>query len=209
MLVLEILLSAIIFGLYKAGLIFSTATACFMSLLIGAILYWIQNYIWMCKCRLGVPGAGIYLIANYVPYAIIMLLSFIVMAVCDSETYTWMFAITKFWKYTAALSFSSGTLPTLISAIAFHIFTLLLIWFAPYSLKHILNGNNRSKNDVYYAGDIIDVLADPSIGMTAEDKKSVLTNLFEDAAINDINRIVGLPLEEEEDDEHVGYVEPE
>ena len=204
MLLLEIALSALAFGLFKGGIIAPTYTGCFFSLMSGAALYWFQNFRWLCRCRLSVPSQSIYLIANYVPYALIMLISFFVLAVCDSETYTWLFAITKFWKYTAALSFTSGTLSTLISAIAFHIFTMLIIWFAPYSISHILNKDKAWESNVYSAGDIIDVLAAPSLDMTAEVKKSVLTNLFEGAEINDINRIVGLPLEEDEEDYHDG-----
>ena len=204
MLVFEVMLSALIFGLYKSGIIPPTVTGCFFSLMLGALLYWFQNFRWLCRCRLGVPSKAIYLIVNYVPYTLIMLISFIVLFTCDSEIYTWLFAITKFWKYTSALSFASGTRTTFISAIAFHAFTLLLIWFAPYGVRHILNNDRGWETNVYSAGDIIDVLAAPSIGMTAEVRKSVLINLFEGAAIADINRIVGLPLEEAEEDHNGG-----
>ena len=206
MLLWMVMLSALIFGLYNAGVISSTATGCFISLMLGAIAFWSQNYRWLCRCRMSVPDRRIYLIVNYVPYAVIMIISFIVLASFESEVYTWLFAITKFWKYTAALSFDDGTVTTAISAGIFHAFTLVLIWFAPYNIEHLLKDDAGWKNDYYTATDAIDVVASPQLGLSDEVKQSVLMNLFTGAAVNDINRLLGLPLveEDEEEDEYAG-----
>lgn len=204
MLLWMVILSALIFGLYKAGVIASTATGCFISLMFGAVLFWLQNFRWMCRCRMSVPDRRIYLIVNYVPYVIIMIISYIILALFDSEVYTWLFAITKFWKYTEALSFDDGTVTTVISSGIFHLFTLLLIWFAPYSVEYILKENNGWKDVYYTSTDAVDVVTAPEIGLSDEVRQSVLMNLFKDAAVNDVNRLLGLPLIEE-DEEEDGY----
>ncbi|MBQ3426235.1 MAG: hypothetical protein IJH37_03705 [Clostridia bacterium] len=207
MLLWMVILSALIFGLYKAEVIMPTTTGCFVSLMIGAILFWLQNFRWLCRCRVSVPSRRIYLIVNYVPYAVIMIISYIILAFYDSQVYTWLFSITKFLKYGEVLSFDTGTATTVISSFVFHLITLLLIWFAPYSIESALKENNSWRDVFYTATDAVKVVTAPEIGLSDEVRQSVLINLFAGATVNDVNRMLGLPIveEDEEDEEEDGY----
>ena len=102
------------------------------------------------------------------------------------------------------MSFDTGTATTVISSFVFHLITLLLIWFAPYSIESVLKEHNSWRDVFYTATDAVKVVTAPEIGLSDEVRQSVLINLFAGATVNDVNRILGLPIVEE-DEEEDGY----
>lgn len=211
MFIINFFLSALIFGLYRMGVIPSTMTGCFMSLGFGAIVFWIVNTILLRRCRFVLPDRETYLKANYIAFGAFVLFSFIFLVLVDSETYTWLFAITKFLKYSnmqlgASFMFGNEAMTeTFFASLIFHLITAIVIWAAPVGMEEMLSTAKKEnwQDRLYTIADIMSAVARTRKKHGSNDELffDELKLIFDGASDNEIRRLLGMELLPEEDDE--------
>ena len=84
-----------------------------------------------------------YFLINISAYLLFAILSFVVYAF-SNEWFTWMFAITKFVRY------SNAALATHYSALLFHLLGILMILFAPAKMNWVFESHDEGGSDKYY-----------------------------------------------------------
>lgn len=196
---LNVLLSAMIYGLYKAGVIASTEAGCFLSLLAGAGVFILQNIRWLRRCRLELPSKRIFYATNFTAYGIFMLINIALCYILDSETYTWIFAITKFMRYTE-LHWSSFT-----SAMLFHAFMIGMIIVLPLGMDDetedmqndsIIQHSREWDDRVYSVGDFVVAVRQVPHYRESKDIFTLMQKLFVGAEDKDLKAILGIDEEE-------------
>ena len=124
------ILSAVAVTLNITG-IFETRITVFFVSFIGAVLFFCFNTSMLRNCYFDLKDRKLYFIANYISYALFGICTVVVYLCFSSAVYGWIFAITKFLKYTT-LSFS-----TVGSAVFFHLLGGLMILLAPMGMSWI------------------------------------------------------------------------
>ncbi len=124
------LFSAIAVLLNITGL-FTTRASVFTIALIGALIWIALNVFMLRNCYFDLRDKKAYYIANFMAYAIFGICTVVVYICFSSPVYGWIFAITKFLKYTK-LSVS-----TVLSTTVFHFLGGLMILLAPVGMKWI------------------------------------------------------------------------
>ena len=211
MFIINVFLSALIFGMYKIGVIPSTMAGCFLSLGFGAIVFWVTNIILLRRCRFVLPDRKTYMTANYIAFGAFVLFSVIFLVLVDSETYTWVFAITKFLKYSnmqlgATFMFGDEAMTeTFFASMIFHAFTAFVIWAAPVGMEEMLSDAKKEnwQDRIYTMVDIMDAVERTREKYANNDDLffDELMLIFDGASENEIRRLLGMELLPEEDDE--------
>lgn len=98
---------------------------------IFAALFMIVNFIMMRNCYCDLRDNRLFWILNFSAYLIFLILSFSVF-LCSSKTYTWLFAITKFLRYT------DTNITVVQSAAVFHLVGIAAVFLAPIGLGWVL-----------------------------------------------------------------------
>ena len=211
MFIINVFLSALIFGMYKMNVIPSTMAGCFLSLGFGAIVFWVVNIIQLRRCRFALPDRKTYLTANYIAFGAFVLFSLIFLVLVDSETYTWLFAITKFLKYSnmqlgASFMFGDEAMTeTFFASMIFHAITAFVIWAAPVGMEEMLSDAKKEnwQDRIYTMVDIMDAVerTREKYGNNDDLFLDELKLIFDGASDNEIRRLLGMELLPEEDDD--------
>ena len=212
MFIINVFLSSLIFGLYKMNMIPSTMAGCFLSLGFGAVVFWVINTILLRRCRFVLPDRKTYLTANYIALGAFALFSLIFLVLVDSETYTWVFAITKFLKYSniqlgASFMFGDEAMTdTFLASIIFHAITAFVIWAAPVGMEEMLSDAKKEhwQDRLYTMPDIMEAVerTRKKYGNNDDLFFDELKLIFDGASDNEIRTLLGMePLPAEEDDE--------
>ena len=125
LLIICVALSAIAVALNKIEGVFTTRTGAFLLSFIGAIIFYVVNVILLRRCYFDLRNKTAYFINNFIAYAVFGIVRVIVYFAFSKDVYGWMFAITKFTRYTT-LAF-----PTHLATAIFHIISgivILLAW---------------------------------------------------------------------------------
>ncbi len=132
---LELLISCALFSAIAVVLnitgIFTTRASVFTIALIGALLWIALNVFMLRFCFFDLRDRKAYFIANFAAYAIFGICTVIVYLCFSSSVYGWIFAITKFLKYTKL------GVSTVLSTAVFHLLGGLMILLAPIGMKWI------------------------------------------------------------------------
>ena len=213
MFIINVFLSALIFGLYKMHVIPPTMAGCFLSLGFGAIVFWVVNTILLRRCRFALPDRKTYLTANYIAFGAFVLFSLIFLVLVDSETYTWLFAITKFLKYSniqlgASFMFGDEAMTdTFFASIIFHAITAFVIWAAPVGMEEMLSDAKKEhwQDRLYTTVEIMSAVAKTREKHSNNDELffDELKLLFDGATDNEIRRLLGMELLPENEDEEL------
>jgi len=100
-------------------------------LLIGVTVFVFLNVRMLRLCYYEMKSNSIYLLVNISAYLLFAAICFIVHLFCSKECFTWIFAITKFARY------SNFNLETLYSAVLFHIIGICMVMLAPIGMSWI------------------------------------------------------------------------
>lgn len=111
--------------------VFTTRAAVFTLALVGAVLWIALNVFMLRHCYFDLRDRKTYYIANFAAYAIFGLCTVIVYLCFSSSVYGWIFAITKFLRYTKL------GVSTVLSTAVFHLLGGLMILLAPIGMKWI------------------------------------------------------------------------
>ena len=123
-------------------------TCLFMGLLLGTAVFIFVNVIMLRRCYFDLQSKYRYYTANIIAYILFVAVSFAVYFLCSNECYAWIFAITKFARYTNA------ELSTQHSALLFHGIGLLTVIFAPLGMSWVFM--NEDDYDEEYSGEYYD-----------------------------------------------------
>ena len=127
----SILLSAVLSFLCKCNALPDGSRELVTGLYIAAALFVAIN-IWMMRaCYYVLRDTKIYFVVNYGAYLAFGLITVLVYKLFSSEAYTWLFAITKFARYTNLY------LPTAYSAAIFHTVMGIAIFLAPIGMSWV------------------------------------------------------------------------
>lgn len=124
------IISAVITFFYVAGILY-TDTFLSIALLIGLFVFAFINIRMLRQCYFDLHSNKNYYLSNLLSYAIFALISIGVYKLCSGIIFTWLFAITKFVKYTDAGN------PTIKSMLFFHLIGFLCVLLAPIGMKWI------------------------------------------------------------------------
>lgn len=114
--------------------------ALFFVLLLFSLLFMCLNIKQMRLCYFDLMDRTVHYVSNIVAYLLFAAVGYAVYFLGSSEVYSWMFAITKFAKY------SSLGLDTPISALIFHAVGIISILVAPIGMRWVfLYGNENEE----------------------------------------------------------------
>ena len=130
LLVLSLILSSIVILLNTKELV-TSSKALTLFLLFAAGGFMCINIHMLRQCYFDLHSKFIYYVSNYAAFAIFAAVNILMCLYSDNEIYTWMFAITKFIKYTYSV------ISPLISAILFQIILAGTIALAPAGMNWI------------------------------------------------------------------------
>ena len=141
----SVLLSVVISFLCKINALPDGSRELVIGLYIAAALFLIAN-IWMMRaCYYVLRNTKRYFIVNYGAYFIFGLLTVFAYKLFSAEVYTWLFAITKFARYTNLY------LPTVSSAAIFHTVMGIAIFLAPIGMSWV----HRSAEEKYVGKEMV------------------------------------------------------
>ena len=109
-----IVLSAVVSLLCVMGLLPDKSRDVIIGLNVAAVIFMLINFMQMRRCYYELRNNTSYYIANICAYFTFALLNLCAYKLCSGEAYTWMFAITKIFRYTRFY------LATWLSAVIFH-----------------------------------------------------------------------------------------
>lgn len=130
MLITCALISAIAVVLNITGL-FTTMTSVFILALLGALCWFSINLYMLRDCYFDLRDNKSYYVSNYLAYAIFGVCTVVVYLCFSSSVYGWIFAITKFMKYTKL------GISTVGATAIFHLLGGIMILLAPIGMKWI------------------------------------------------------------------------
>ncbi len=117
----------------NVGEILATKAELSKGLLIGTALFLFINVRMLRNCYFDLEGKSGYYLSNAIAYLLFALLSIFLYFFTTDEIYTWLFALTKFIRYT------NFQVSTFISVCTFHIIGIFLIFIAPLGMAEIIN----------------------------------------------------------------------
>ncbi|MBQ8764908.1 MAG: hypothetical protein IJZ12_03185 [Clostridia bacterium] len=126
-----VLLSAVISFLCKCNALPDGSGELVIGLYIATAIFIVIN-IWMMRgCYYELKDTKVYFIVNYSAYIVFGLITILAYKLFSAEVYTWLFAITKFARYTNLY------LPTVYSAAIFHAIMVIGIFLAPIGMSWV------------------------------------------------------------------------
>ena len=140
-----VLLSVIISFLCKINALPDGSRELVIGLYIAAALFVAIN-IWLLRaCYYVLKNIKVYFFVNYGAYFVFGLMTVIIYKLFSSEAYTWLFAVTKFARYTNLY------LPTVYSATIFHVVMGIAIPLAPIGMSWV----HRRAEEKYVGAEMI------------------------------------------------------
>ncbi|MBQ8391090.1 MAG: hypothetical protein IJX50_00920 [Clostridia bacterium] len=140
-----VLLSAVISFLCKINALPDGSRELVIGLYIAAALFVAVN-IWMMRaCYYVLRNTKVYFLVNYGAYLVFGLVTALTYKLFSAETYTWLFAVTKFARYTNLY------LPTVYSAVIFHTIMGIAIFLAPIGMSWV----HRSAEEKYVGAEMV------------------------------------------------------
>lgn len=140
-----VLLSAVISFLCKCNALPDGSGELVIGLYIAAALFIVIN-IWMMRgCYYELKDTKVYFIVNYSAYIIFGLITILAYKLFSAEVYTWLFAITKFARYTNLY------LPTVYSVAIFHTVMGITIFLAPIGMSWV----HRNAEEKYVGEEMV------------------------------------------------------
>ena len=125
-----VLISVIAVVINITGLVAAMAPVFILSSL-GALCWFVLNVYMLRNCYFELRDNKIYYISNYLAYAIFGICTVVIYRCCSSSVYGWIFAITKFMKYT------NLGISTVEATAVFHLLAGVMILLAPIGMKWI------------------------------------------------------------------------
>ena len=98
---------------------------------VGIVIFAVINSIMLRHCYFDLRNNFLYFTTNIAAYALFALLNALVYLLFSTEVYTWLFAVTKFFKYT------SLALSAPLSAAVFHLIGFAVVFLAPIGMGWI------------------------------------------------------------------------
>ena len=98
---------------------------------VGIVIFAVINFIMLRHCYFDLRNNFLYFTTNIAAYALFALLNALVYLLFSSQVYTWLFAVTKFFKYT------SLALSAPLSAAVFHLIGFAVVFLAPIGMGWI------------------------------------------------------------------------
>lgn len=123
-------ISAFITLLNVAGVLITKNAVC-VAMLAGIIMFVLLNVRMLRQCYFEMRSFLIYYSVNLTAYFLFAAVCFAVYFLTSNTCFTWLFAITKFVR------FSNLELPTLSSAVLFHIIGVIMVIASPLGMKWI------------------------------------------------------------------------
>ena len=139
MLILCVVVSVIVTGLYSVNITSGIMPDMFIGLLCSAAVFIFINVRMLRQCFFELRSRFIYYAANYAAYFIFVAINMAVYEACGNEIYTWLFAITKAASYTR-YGFSA-----IESAVIFHGVMSAVILFSPVGMGRLVLRKRRTK----------------------------------------------------------------
>lgn len=130
LLILCVALSASLTFLNMAGVL-ATERSLRISLIIGVVVFMVLNTMMLKLCYFAMRNNLNYFAVNTFVYLLFTALSLAIHFLCSNNCYTWLFAITKFVKY------SNFHFDTIQSALIFHSIGLLTIILSPIGMSWV------------------------------------------------------------------------
>lgn len=125
-----VLISVIAVVINITGLI-ASMTPVFILASVGALCWFAINLYMLRNCYFELRDNKIYYISNYLAYAIFGVCTVVIYRCFSSSVYGWIFAITKFLKYT------NLGISTVEATAVFHLLAGVMILLAPIGMKWI------------------------------------------------------------------------
>ena len=112
----------------------------------GTFVYAFINILFQRRCCVDLADKKLYYKTNYMAYLIFVFVNIICVYALDNTTYAWMFAVTKAMRYLYLV------VPTVVSALFFHVVMLVVIYISPYGMENILHAvsDSRDFNKPFY-----------------------------------------------------------
>ena len=140
-----VLLSAVLSFLCKISALPDGSRELVVGLYIAVALFVAIN-IWMMRaCYYVLRDTKVYFIVNYGAYFVFGLITVLAYKLFSSEAFTWLFAITKFARYTNLY------LPTAYSVTIFHTVMGIVIFLAPIGMSWV----HRSAEEKYIGAEMV------------------------------------------------------
>ena len=119
---------AVVFNI--TGLV-ATITSVFILDLLGALCWFVLNFYMLRNCYFELRDKKSFYVLNYLAYAIFGICTVVIYRCFSSSVYGWIFAITKFLKYT------NLGISTVEATAVFHLLAGVMILLAPIGMKWI------------------------------------------------------------------------
>lgn len=120
-----------ILTLLNIGKVLAGQNSVILGMFVGIAAFVTVNFRMLRHCYFDLRDSFLYYITNIAAYLLFAMLSALVYLVFSSEIYTWLFAMTKFLKYT------NIALSVPYSAAVFHLIGFLVIFIAPIGMGWI------------------------------------------------------------------------
>ena len=121
--------------------VLSTQYSVIFGILAGIVLFLTVNFGMLRRCYVDLCDNFLYYTANIAAYLLFALVSVFVYLAFSSKIYTWLFAMTKFFKYTGF----ADSLP--YSAAIFHLIGFSVIFIAPIGMGWIFLSDNEYEDE--------------------------------------------------------------
>lgn len=132
---LELLITSILLSVIAVVLnitwLYTTKISVFLLSFLGALIWFILNVFMLRHCYFDLRNKWAYYISNFIAYALFGLCTVIVYLYFSSAVYGWIFAITKFFRYT------NLNISTVISVALFHVLGGLMVLLSPIGMGWI------------------------------------------------------------------------
>lgn len=122
---------SVVLTLLNLGKILAGKNTLLVGMTAGVLVFAAMNFKMLRNCYFDLRDKFLYYTSNVAAYALFAMLGVVVYLISPSRAYTWLFAVTKFLRYTNA------ALAVPYSAAAFHLIGLLVIFLAPIGMGWI------------------------------------------------------------------------
>jgi len=116
-----------------------TANTLLKGMCLGIALFIFFNVRMLKNCYFDLRNKALYYFTNLSAYFAFMAVCFGTYFLCSGEVYTWLFAVTKFAKYTRF------TTAVPYSALIFHCFGIIMIFLAPLGMSWVFPINDDTE----------------------------------------------------------------
>lgn len=116
----------------------------FIIAFIAAVIWFAINVYMLRCCYIGMQNKKDFFIANFIAYALFGLCTVIVYLCFSKEVYSWVFAMTKFLRFTRLSDYFAH--PIVYSVAIFHLLGGLMICLAPIGMSWVFDTYDDEEN---------------------------------------------------------------